>query len=358
MAQTGMATKGAQQRRKMPHQPQGILQAQACERPRRHEPPTEPDGLVHLIGEDPAFLAVKQKLPLVAKCETTVLLTGETGTGKELCARALHYLSPRAGKPFLPVNCGAIPVELFERELFGHMKGAFTGAWDVQPGLIAEAEAGTLFLDEIETLSLQAQVKLLRFLQDHTYQALGSPRLKQADIWILAATNTALTDKVRDGTFRADLFYRLAVITLALPPLRERRADIPLLADKFLVRYAARYGKEPLHWSSRAMESLCHYAWPGNIRELQNVIQQLVVLTDARTIEPEDLSILPSPTSQSRSNDSFQQAKAQIIAQFEQDYVTELLRLHRGNVTQAARAARIERRTLGRLIKKYHILKR
>jgi two-component system response regulator GlrR len=318
---------------------------------------SEPCELAHLVGEDPAFLAVKRKIPLLARCEAPVLLTGETGTGKELCARALHYLSRRAGKPFLPVNCGAIPMELFERELFGHTKGAFTGAWADQPGLIAEAEGGTLFLDEIETLSLGAQAKLLRFLQDQTYQALGSPRLRQADVWILAATNTELSHHIRERTFREDLFYRLAVMVLTLPALRERRVDIPLLTSLFWTRYGGAPGERPRQWSPRALEALGQYTWPGNIRELQNVIRQVAVLSDALTIEPEDLP-LPLPLVRVANGDSFQAAKAQVIAQFEQAYCTKLLHEHQGNVTQAARAAQMERRTFGRLLKKYQIAKR
>jgi DNA-binding NtrC family response regulator len=318
----------------------------------------EPFVLAQLVGEDPAFMEVKRKIPLMARCEAPVLLSGETGTGKEVCARALHYASRRAGKPFLPVNCGAIPVELFESELFGHEKGAFTSAWTAQPGLIAEAEGGTLFLDEIETLSLGTQVKLLRFLQDQTYHTLGSPRPRQADVWILAATNAELTRKVRDGTFREDLFYRLAVMTLTLPPLRERRADIPLLAARFWARYADQRRGEKQQLSPRALEALCHYAWPGNIRELENVIQQVAMLADAQTIEPEDLPIPFSPPSSASRDNPFKQAKAQVIEQFEKAYLTELLRVHQGNVTQAARAAQTERRAFGRLIKKHHIAKR
>jgi two-component system response regulator GlrR len=332
---------------------------------RSHEPAQERErerqtalaGLAQLVGEDPTFLAVKRKLPLLARSEAPVLLTGETGTGKEVCARAIHYLSRRAGKPFLPVNCGAIPVELFERELFGHAKGAFTSAGAAQPGLIAEAEGGTLFLDEIETLTPDAQVKLLRFLQDHTYQALGSPKPRQADLRIVAATNQELTHKVRDRAFREDLFYRLAVLTLTLPPLRERREDIPLLAVQMLARYVDQHGGEPRQWSPRAMEALCQYAWPGNIRELANVVQQVAALTDAPTIELEDLPFQPTPPAQAAGGTSFQQAKSQVLAQFEQAYCMALLREHQGNVTQAARAAQIERRTFGRLIKKYGIAK-
>lgn len=314
-------------------------------------------GLAQLVGEDPVFVAVKRKLSLMARDEAPVLLTGETGTGKELCARALHYLSRRAGKPFLPVNCGAIPVELFERELFGHVKGAFTGAWAAQPGLLAEAEGGTLFLDEIETLCLNAQVKLLRFLQDHTYHVVGTPRPRQADVWIIAATNVALLQKVQDETFRADLFYRLAVLTLTLPPLRERPADIPQLVAHVWARYTDQQRGAIRQLSPSALEALCHYAWPGNIRELENVLRQVLVMTDAPTIEREDLPIpLSLPLPEARGT-SLKQAKAQVVEQFERTYLAELLRVHQGNVTQAAREAQKERRAFGRLLKKYHLAK-
>ena len=318
---------------------------------------TETIGLTHLIGEDPAFMALKRKLSPVARNEAPVLLTGETGTGKCLCARALHYLSPRSRKPYLPVNCGAIPVELFESELFGHQKGAFTGAWAAQPGLVEEAEGGTLFLDEVESLSPGAQVKLLGFLEDHTYHSLGSSKPRHADVRIIAATNLELTQKIREGTFREDLFYRLAVMNLCLPPLRQRRADIPLLVDHFLAKFAASR-EERRRLSPRAMEALCHYAWPGNVRELENVIQQVVVLTDGRTIESEDLPIPLAPPLRESRGASLKETKAQVIEQFEKAYITDLLRVHQGNVTRAAEEAKKERRAFGRLIKKYHLDKR
>jgi DNA-binding NtrC family response regulator len=307
-----------------------------------------------LIGEDPAFLSLKRKLPHLAKQESPVLLVGETGTGKELCARTLHYLSPRFDKPFLPVNCGAIPLELFESELFGHQKGAFTGAWAVQHGLIEEAEGGTLFLDEIESLSLKAQVKLLRFFEDGTYHSLGSPRLRRADVRIIAATNQDLTQKIREARFRADLYYRLTVLSLVLPPLRHRRVDIPLLVAHFWSQYK---GGDKTRLSARAMEALSGYAWPGNVRELQNVIRQLVVLTDGRTIEPEDLPISLSALRSEFSSLSLKQAKAMLVTRFEKSYVTQLLRANHGNVTHAAMEAKMERRAFGRLIKKYHLEK-
>lgn len=310
-------------------------------------------ALGQIVGEDDAVLALKRKLVRVAQFEPTVLLTGETGTGKERCARALHYLSRRAGKPFLPVNCGAIPVDLFESELYGHHKGAFTSAVGSQPGLIAEAEGGTLYLDEIEALSLASQVKLLRFLQDHTYYPVGSSKARQANVWIVASTNVELPVKIQEGTFRNDLFYRLSVVNIALPTLRERRRDIPLLAAHFWSLYGPRCGRSAQGISPQVVEALCEYGWPGNVRELENVIQQIAVLMESDFIRPQDL---PIPLLKSRSGldgHSFTQRKSMAIEQFERSYVAELLRTHQGNITHAAREAQKDRRAFGRLAKKY-----
>jgi len=314
----------------------------------------KPEALSQLVGEDPSFIAVKRMIPRIAQSERTVLIMGETGTGKELCARALHYLSPRADKPFLPLNCGAIPFDLFERELFGHQKGAFTSAWTAQPGFLAEAESGTLFLDEIEALPLVAQVKLLRFLQDQTYSELGSPKLKKADIRIIASTNVDLNRKSHEGSFREDLFYRLAVLILKLPPLRERCGDVPLLAKHFLKKYrdGARHTRR---LTATAIEALKVYSWPGNVRELENVIQRIVVLTEDENIDSKDLSI-PLPLDYSE-NTSHKEAKARAIEQFERTYIAALLQKHNGNVTHAAREAKKDRRAMGRLIKKYRVSK-
>lgn len=315
-------------------------------------------ALAQLVGADPVFVALKQQIPLLARYGAPVLLSGETGTGKELCARALHYLSARNERPFLPVNCGAIPVELFESELFGHQRGAFTGASATQAGLIEEAEGGTLFLDEIDSLGPAAQVKLLRFIENHTYHLLGSPRQRHADVWIIAATNRDLREKILTGSFREDLFYRLAVMNLSLPPLRERKADIPVLVNHLWSRYAEQRENGARRLSPRALEALRQYDWPGNIRELENVIQQLLVLSDVEVIEPEDLPI-PLPVALGASQPlSFNQARAKVIVNFEKAYVTELLRTNGGNVSHAAKAANKERRSFGRLIKKHQLEKR
>ncbi|MCI0623915.1 MAG: sigma-54 dependent transcriptional regulator [Acidobacteria bacterium] len=311
-------------------------------------------GPAQLVGEDPSFMAVKNKIRVLARFESPVLLTGETGTGKEMCARALHYSSRRAGQAFLPVNCGAIPVELFENELFGHQKGAFTTAWAAQTGLIEEAEGGTLFLDEIETLSLAGQVKLLRFLEDQSYYVLGSPRMRRGNVWIIASTNVELARKVGEGTFREDLYYRLAVSTLALPPLRLRQNDISLLAEHFFGLYAEEHRSGQRRLSLGAEEALRGYSWPGNVRELANVIRQLIMFVEAQVIEPEHLPI-PGTSSILPQRDCLRQAKVRAIEQFEKSYVTELLKIHKGNVTHAAREAKKDRRAFGRLIKKYQI---
>jgi two-component system, NtrC family, response regulator GlrR len=308
-----------------------------------------------LIGEAPAFLRVKQKLFPAARSDAPVLLTGETGTGKEVFARTLHYLSSRSDKPFLPVNCGAIPVELFESELFGHEKGAFTGAVTSRPGLIAEADGGTLFLDEIETLSLRAQAKLLRFLEDQTYHAVGSSRTTRADVRIIAATNVELTLEARAGRFRDDLYYRLAVLALTLPALRERPTDIPLLVDHFWAEHAGLYGADERKLSDRALQAMCLYGWPGNVRQLLNVIRQVLILTEARVIEPENLPIPVAPLPETNGGVTMQEAKALVVKQFEREYISALLKEHGGNVTRAAQAAGKDRRAFGRLVKKHHL---
>src|ERR1043165_6170599 len=312
-------------------------------------------GLAQILGEDPKMVHLKRRIPIVARFDSTVLITGETGTGKEQFARALHYSSPRSAKPFLPVNCGAIPTDLFESELYGHRRGAFTGAVSAEPGLIAEAEGGTLFLDEVETLSITNQVKLLRFLQDQVYYPVGSARSKQANIWILASTNIELPLKIQDGTFREDLYYRLAVISLALPPLRQRKSDIPLLAGHFWKAYSERARRNSPALSAEVMDALCRYHWPGNVRELQNVIQQLTVLSELETIRPENLPIPRIESCEESKPGSFAERKASLIAEFEKDYLTDLLRTHNGNVTHAAQEAGKDRRAFGRLIKKHRI---
>jgi len=310
-------------------------------------------GTKMLIGESPAFVAAANKVPLVAKCDASVMISGETGTGKELFARAIHELSLRANGPFIPVNCGAIPVELVENELFGHERGAFTGAIASKLGLAQEANGGTLFLDEIDSLPLLAQVKLLRFLQEKEYRPLGSTRTRQADVRVITATNINVERALSEGKLRQDLYYRLDIIPLLLPPLRDRRDDIPLLANHFLTRYAAKFNKRMRRFSPDAMQKLLLYEWPGNVREMENVIERSVALCEQDTVRSAD--ILISRRESAAGQDSFQKAKAKVVAQFERTYIQSLLLVYEGNVTRAAKAAQKDRRALWQLIRKHEI---
>jgi DNA-binding NtrC family response regulator len=312
-----------------------------------------------IVGESPAFLRILEQLPKVAGADATILLTGETGTGKEVVARAIHYHSPRHGQPFVPVNCGALPDHLLENELFGHAKGAFTDASSNEKGLLAEAEGGTLFLDEIDALSAAAQVKLLRVLQDREYRPLGSTKSRSANVRIITATNADLLRQVHAGRFREDLYYRLHLLCLRLPPLRERSEDIALLAHHFLLQYGQRHGRERLSFAPGAVRKLMAYPWPGNVRELEGVIQRAVILCAAPILQPENLE-LPTDAEQSAApvNGSLRAAKSQVLGQFERGYLIDLLTAHEGNVTQAAKQAGKERRAFQRLLCKYGVDRR
>lgn len=308
-------------------------------------------GIARLVGTHPSFEKVKVQALRAAKSDLTVLVTGETGTGKELIAHAIHYESDRAPKPFIPVNCGAIPNELFENELFGHRREAFTDARSHQPGLIAEAEGGTLFLDEVDAPTPSAQIKLLRFLEDRTYRPLGASRPVRANVRLVAVTNGDLRQKVREGSFRADLYYRLGIVSLHLPPLRERGSDVVLLADHFLEKY----GKSDERWefSSDTLEILRTYAWPGNVRELENMVRQVITINSPKVVQPQDLPLPIQPTTLNEGNPSFRAARARAVSSFERSYLEELLQTHGGNVTRAAHAAQKDRRNFRRLLKKH-----
>lgn len=309
-------------------------------------------GLKHMVGESPLFLAELNRIPLIARSDVTVLILGETGTGKELFARAIHYLGPRASQPFVPVNCGAIPADLAENELFGHERGAYTGASSSKTGLVSEANGGTLFLDEIDCLPLMTQVKLLRFIQEKEYRPLGSTQMHRADLRIVAASNSDIRTAVKDGKVRQDLYYRLNVVRFTLPPLRERRDDIPLLARRFLSRYASELDKRFAGVSDEAMQVLLAYDWPGNVRELEHVIERAAVLSEGPVIRHSDL-LLEFPAAEHEC--SFQEAKARMIDQFEKTYISGLLVANEGNITKAARAARKNRRAFFELMRKHNI---
>jgi two-component system response regulator GlrR len=316
---------------------------------------TERLGLGTVLGEAPAMVALKARLPAVARAEATVLISGETGTGKEVAARAIHYLSRRRHGPFIPADCGAIPVELFENELFGHRRGAFTDARTEVTGVVAEAEGGTLFLDEVDALPLAAQTKLLRFLQHRVYRPLGHAALRHADVRIIAATNTDLEAAVSSQRFREDLYFRLNIIPLAVPPLRDRRDDVPLLAQHFLDRYAPADTRHAWTFVPGLLDVLQRHPWPGNVRELENLIQQVVALAPPGAIGLESLPPRFLHHRPAAVPGSFREAKAQAVAAFERDYARRLLSVYDGNVSRAAEAARKDRRAFGRLVKKYGI---
>jgi DNA-binding NtrC family response regulator len=310
-------------------------------------------GMRRLVGVAPTFLAETRKIPLLASCDGRVLILGETGTGKELFARAIHYLSPRMRHPFVPVSCGAIPVELLENELFGHVKGAFTGATTDKPGLIREAENGTLFLDEVDALPLLAQTKLLRFLQEGEYRPLGTSRTLHADVRVIAASNVDLAQAVREGRLRQDLYYRLNIIRINLPPLRDRREDIPLLTAHFIDKYAHEFRRNVRGLTEAATQKLMFHDWPGNIRELENTIERAVVLSDKEFIDADE--IMHADSDLPVEIQSFQESKAQMITKFERSYIRDLMVAYRGNITHAARAAKKNRRAFWELMRKHKI---
>jgi two-component system, NtrC family, response regulator GlrR len=310
-------------------------------------------GLNQLIGESPVFLAAVNKIPLVAECDAGVLISGETGTGKELCARAIHQLSARANDPFIPVNCAAIPTELVENEFFGHERGAFTGAATRQTGLIQEANGGTLFLDEIDSLPLMAQTKLLRFLQEKEFKPLGSTRLQQSDVRVITATNIDVEKAVRERRIRQDLYYRLNIIPIKLPPLRERREDIMLLASYFLARSSAKFHKKVTNFSPDAKRMLLLYDWPGNVRELEHAIERASALTTHSLIQAGDLDLSGAEKLANRM--PFKDAKAKVVAEFERTYLQALLMAYNGNITKAAEAAHKDRSALCQLLRKHRI---
>ena len=299
-----------------------------------------------LIGSSEGMRKVFIAIGKASSASAIVLITGESGTGKELAARAIHYSSAQSSAPFVPVNCGGIPEGLLESELFGHVKGAFTGAIDSRAGFFHAADGGTIFLDEISDMSLAMQVKLLRVLQDKEVCMVGSNKTRKVDVRILAATNKDLQDQVKKGLFREDLFYRLNVITIVIPPLRERGDDILLLANHFLTQYADESGKPPPRFSDQALQSLRSYNWPGNVRELENIIHRLVVMTDGDCIDVRDLPSLM------RFSALWKTGFNRTLVEVESEYITNVLASVDGNKTRAAEILGIDRKTLREKLKK------
>jgi len=315
-------------------------------------------GFNLLQGHSASLMKSKEKICSVAPYEVNVMICGETGSGKELSARLIHFLSPRSKNPFVAVNCGAIPKELFENELFGHKKGAYTHAEASEAGLVASAESGTLFLDEVESLDESAQVKLLRFLEEKKYKPLGQSEYRAADIRIITAAKEDIQQRVRKGLFREDLFYRLNVTQVSLPPLRERTEDIPVLVDYFIHRYATLYHKKIEGIKPAALLAMMHHNWPGNIRELENVVQEAVVTTANDWIGTEDIDLNKlDKLAKSEQNGvvSFKAAKQKSLESFERSYLQNILAISKGNITRAAKFAKKDRRAFCRLLKKYGI---
>jgi len=291
----------------------------------------------NILGTSLAMQRVFDVVKKVAPTDLTVLITGESGTGKELIANALHQNSPRKSGPFIKVNCAAMARELVESELFGHEKGAFTGAIAAREGKFEAADGGTLFLDEIGDMPLETQAKVLRVLQEREFERVGGNRTIRVEVRVIAATNKNLQQMTREGKFREDLFFRLNVVPVALPALRERREDILLLAAHFLKEFTTRYGHSPLTLSSDAYGPLFGAPWPGNVRELKNVIEASAVLSPGPEIRAADLRLTQQTVpAEGASAVTFKEAKQQVVDSFERDFITRALHRHQGNVTKAA----------------------
>jgi DNA-binding NtrC family response regulator len=310
----------------------------------------------NIVGESPAMKEVFEVVQQVAPTRATVLLLGESGTGKELIAKALHQLSPRAAAPMVTVHCAALSPTLLESELFGHEKGAFTGAQERRIGRFEQAQAGTLFLDEIGEIDPTIQVKLLRFLGERTFERVGSNKTLTADVRLITATNKNLEDEVKAGKFREDLFFRLAVVQLALPPLRERAVDIPLLAARFLKEFAEENNKNVNDFTPDALEALMNYSWPGNVRELRTAVESAVVLSRGEKIGLRDLPAVLRASSGIPISPSRLMAKPDLtVAEAEKQLIARALRENGGNRTAAALKLGMSRRTLHRKLHLYHL---
>ena len=321
--------------------------------------------VANLIGCSPAFEEAIELIRHIAETDAPVLVEGETGTGKEVAARAIHYSGRRQDRAFVAVNCGALPEHLIENELFGHARGAYTDARAPQTGLVALADGGTLFLDEVESLCPRGQVALLRFLQDLRYRPLGAHREEHANVRIIAATNVSLWEMVLARQFRSDLYYRLQILFLRLPPLRERRGDAGVLASHFVNVFGARYGWPPRRLAWESIAALERYHWPGNVRELENLVHRALLLTSAPVVSVPQQWLVDDPAAARTPQPaadcfdlSLMEAKARVLDQFERVYLSRALAQAGGNVSDAARRSGKERRAFGKLLKKHSIDKR
>ncbi len=342
----------------------GTLGKNAIHTPDQVSAQIAPSSGLAMVGQSERFLQMLDELKQIAQYEeVSVLIKGETGTGKELAARGIHYESPRRDGPFVPVNCGALNDELFLSELFGHEKGAFTDAKQTHKGLLEQANGGTIFLDEIDSLSPRAQVALLRFLQEQEFRPLGSQKLKKSDVRVISASNQNLESLINQGSFREDLFYRLDILDLELPPLRERLGDIELLCQHFLDCFSRQYDQSEKKLHPTTLNWMLDYSWPGNIRELENYLLRMFILTPSEYIyvpvtkgRPfQGHADLPEPSEALSCDGEFNVEKAKAVEQFERQYIHRVLKLTKGNVSLAAKRAGKERRAFGRLVKKYGI---
>ncbi|MBI2503144.1 MAG: sigma-54-dependent Fis family transcriptional regulator [Candidatus Latescibacteria bacterium] len=316
----------------------------------------------NIIGKSQAMTQIFELIKKISDTNVNVLVCGASGTGKELIARSIHANSSRSSRAFVPINCGALPEHLVESEIFGYERGAFTGAAHAKPGLLETADGGTFFLDEISELPMPLQVKFLRVLQDGKFRRLGSNQEREVDLRLICATNQPLEEKVEANQFREDLYYRINTFTIQIPPLRDRRDDIPLLANHFLQHYARQHQKPVNAISPQAMELLLKGEWKGNIRELEHVLERAVILASGETVQPEDLPPQIRPTENNFQtpqtfllNLPFKEAKDQLIEDFERRYIEDVLQKYHGNVSRAAEHSGIDRRSLHRLLAKYHL---
>lgn len=343
-------TKGDDNDRIIPLVSRAIEKAQLQYRIRRLEEQVQQRyGFEKIIGQSTAIRQAIELARKVAVTDTTVLLTGETGTGKEVFAQAIHQASPRRAGSFVAINCSALGKEILESELFGHRAGAFTGATRDKKGLFEEANKGTIFLDEIGEMALDLQAKLLRVLETHEFMRVGDTKPTKTDVRVIAATNRDLKHEAETGQFRSDLFYRLSVFSIELPPLRDRRDDIPVLAETLVQQEAAKVGKKHMTLSTAFVETLTRYSWKGNIRELKNVIERAVILSDGQTLLPDYLPLdvqSPAPPSLSPTFD---------LATLEKNHIAQVLRHTNGNKTEAARLLGISLSTLYRKYEEYQL---
>lgn len=322
-------------------------------------------GFHNIVGKSKKMQEIYRIIVKVAMTDSTVLIYGQSGTGKELIARAIHFNSPRREKPFVPVDCAVLSENLLESELFGHIRGSFTGAVTTKPGLFEVADGGTVFLDEVGNISLAIQAKLLRVLQEREFTPVGGTKAKKVDIRLIAATNRELEKMIKEETFREDLYYRLNIVPISLPSLKERQEDIPLLGTHFLKKYAEEMGKTVQGFTSEAMKRLMRYPWPGNVRELENVIERSVVMIDEEMVNPEHL-ILPSqgekeamdvqiPMTSEELKEMKKHLRERAVEEIEKVFIVNALDRNHWNVTRAAEEVGMLRPNFQALMRKYNL---